>query len=111
VNFQNITAYQLGQGAVTTSYTTLYTVPANTRTFFKQIDFCNTTATPVYVYMSVVPSGGTAGTSNSIFYNTAIPAYSTLQWCGTQVMNEGGTIQIKASALGVTATASGGQAV
>jgi hypothetical protein len=28
-NFQNIIGWQLGQGALTTSYATLYTVPVN----------------------------------------------------------------------------------
>jgi hypothetical protein len=45
-----------------------------------------------------------------MYYN-ALPAYTTVQWCGAQVLNEGATIQVKASATGCTITASGGEAI
>jgi len=109
-NFQNIIGWQLGQGALTTSYATLYTVPVDYRTYVKQFDICNTTAGTINVYVSFVPSGGTAGTSNAILYNASIPAYSTLQWCGAQVINAAGTVQAKASAAGCTITITGGEA-
>lgn len=109
-NFQNIIGWQLGQAALTTSYATLYTVPANYRTYIKQFDICNTTSGVITVYVSLVPSGGTAGTGNSIFYNTSVPAYSTLQWCGAQVIDAAGTFQAKASATGATVTITGGEA-
>ena len=109
-SFQNIIGWQLGQAALTTSYATLYTVPANYRTYIKQFDICNTTAAAITVYVSLVPSAGTAGTSNAIFYNTTVPAYSTLQWCGAQVINASGTVQAKASAAGCTITLTGGEA-
>lgn len=109
-NFQNIIGWQLGQGALTTSYATLYTVPVNYRTYIKQFDICNTTSGALNVYVSFVPVGGTAGTSNAILYNAVIPAYSTLQWCGAQVINAGGTVQAKASAAGCTITITGGEA-
>jgi hypothetical protein len=44
-------------------------------------------------------------------YNNALPAYTTMQWTGSQVLNAGTTIQVKASAVGCTITASGGEAV
>jgi len=50
-------------------------------------------------------------TGNAVFYNAALPAYSTLQWCGMQILNAGDTIQVKASATGCTITASGGEAL
>lgn len=110
-NFQNIIGLQLGQAGLTTSYATIYTVPATYRTYVKQFDICNTTAGTINVYVSFVPSGGSAGTSNAILYNTILPAYSTLQWCGAQVINAGGTIQAKASATGCTMTITGGEAI
>ena len=108
--FQNVVGVRLGQGAVTTSYTTFYTTPANTRTYVKDFDLCNTTGAPVYMYVSLVNAGDTVGTDNSILYNTLVAPYSTVQWSGTQIMNAGGTIQAKASAAGCTLTVSGGEA-
>lgn len=109
--FQNITGLKLGQAAITTGYTTLYTVPSSTRTYVKDMDICNTTGSTINVYVSLVPSAGTAGTSNAILYNAELPAYSTLQWSGCQIMNAGDTIQVKASAAGCTITATGGEAL
>jgi hypothetical protein len=109
-NFQNIIGSQLGQGAITTAYTSFYKVPANTRTYVKEFDICNTTSGAITVYVSFVPAAGTAGTSNAILYNASIPAYSTLQWCGAQIINASGTVQAKASAAGCTITITGGEA-
>jgi hypothetical protein len=109
-NYQNIIPIQLGQLALTTAYQTVYTVPAITRTFIKTIDMANTTAAPIGVYISLVPAAGTASANNSLFYNVSIPAYSVLQWNGTQLMNIGGSLQAKASATGLTLTCSGAEA-
>jgi hypothetical protein len=110
-NYQAITPLQLGQAAITTSYATIYTVPASTRTYLKDFDIINTTSAIVYIYVSLVPSGGTAGTDNALMYYNALPANTTMQWTGSQIMNAGATIQVKASAVGCTITASGGEAV
>jgi hypothetical protein len=109
-NYQIVTPVQLGQAAMTTSYAVLYTVPASTRTYVKQLDICNTGAAPINVYVSLVPSAGSASTANAIFYNTPVAGFTTVSWFGTQIMNASGTIQVKASATGVTITASGGEA-
>jgi hypothetical protein len=109
--FNNITPLRLGQAALTTSYATIYTVPANTRTFVKDLDIVNTTSASIGIYVSLVPSGGTAGTSNALFYNTPLPLNTIVQWAGSQVLNAGDTIQAKASAVGCTLTVSGGEAI
>jgi hypothetical protein len=111
--FQNITGLQLGQAAMTTGYVTIYTTPSNpaTRTYVKDITICNTTAGSLNVFVSLVPSGGTAGTSNAIFYSNALPANTTVQWTGSQIMSAGGTIQVKASGTGCTVTVTGGEAI
>ena len=109
--FYDITPLRLGQAAMTTSYATIYTTPANTRTFVKDIDIINTTGAIVYIYVSLVPVGGTAGTSNALFYNNALPAYTTVQWAGSQILDAGGFISVKASAAGCTVTVSGAEAV
>lgn len=108
--FQRITPAKLAQAAITAGTTTVYTVPASTRTMLKEIDICNTTAGALTVNVHLVPSAGTAGTGNALFYGTSINANSTLQWSGVQVMNAGDTIQVQGSGLGLTILASGGEA-
>lgn len=109
--YNNITPLQLAQAAMTTSYATIYTVPATTRTYVKDIDVMNTTSSSKDIFISLVPSGGTAGTSNALFYQVSLPAYTLVQWAGSQIIDEGATIQVKASASGCTITVSGGEAV
>ena len=109
--YTSITPKQLAQAAITTSYATVYTTPASTKTFLKDIDICNTNSSSVSIYISIVPSAGTAGTTNALFYANVLPATTTLQWGGSQVMEAGSTLQVKASATGCTITASGGEAV
>jgi len=116
-NFQNIIGYKLGVGAITAAYTTVYTVPTAstipavpaTRTFVKDINICNTTAGSLGVYVHLVPSGGSADTTNALYYNTTVAANSVLRWNGVQIMNAGDTIQIKASATGCSIIVSGAQ--
>lgn len=110
--FQNIVGLQLGQAAVTTGYTTIYTTPSNpaTRTYVKDLTICNTTAGALNIFVSLVPSGGTAGAANALFYGNSIPANTTVQWTGSQIIEAGGTIQVKASGSGCTITATGGEA-
>lgn len=107
--YQNIIATKLGQQEATTSYVLLYKTPANARTIVKSFDICNTNSSNAKFYISLVPAGATAGTDNAIFYNTNIPGYSTVQWCGTQVLNPGDMIYIKASTTGCTISATGGE--
>ncbi len=108
--YQRITPVKLGQAAITAAATTLYTVPASTRTMVKDLDICNTTGGTLTVDVYLVPSAGSAATTNALLYGASVTANSTLQWAGTQVLNTGDTIQIKASGLGLTITASGGEA-
>jgi hypothetical protein len=110
-NFQNITAARLGQVALTTTVATIYTTPALTKTFVKQIDICNTTNGTLTVNVHIVPALGTAGTANAIYYTFSIVANSVLQWKGVQIMDAGDTLQAKGSSTGLTLTASGGVAV
>lgn len=109
--FQRITPAKLAQAAVTAGTTTIYTVPASTRTMVKDIDLCNTTAGALTVNVHLVPSGGAAGTGNALFYGVAIAANTTLQWTGVQIMNAGDTIQVQGSGLGVTINVGGGEAI
>jgi hypothetical protein len=109
--FNDITPIKLGQAAITTSVTTLYTVPASTRAFVKNLDIVNTSAGPLTYRVFLVPSAGSAGTGNALFYDFSIDTKENIQWTGTQILNAGDTIQIQASGAGITITASGAEAV
>ena len=109
--YKNITPVKLGQGAITAGVTTLYTVPASTRTFVKNIDIVNTTAGALTIDIYFVLSGGSAGTTNALFYLYSLAANTNLQWTGSQILDAGDTIQIKASNVGCTIHASGGEAI
>lgn len=109
--FDVITPAKLGQAAITTGVTTLYTVPASTRTLVKEMNISNTTAASINVRVFLVPSAGTAGTTNAFLYDVAVPPNNSLQYNGIQVMNASETIQVQAAATGLTITASGAEAV
>ena len=109
--FQNITPVKLGQAAITTGVTTLYTVPASTRTLLKEFSIANTTGADIDVRVFLVPAAGTAGTGNAFLYDVPVPTANALQYNGVQVMNAGETIQIQAASVGLTITASGAEAI
>jgi hypothetical protein len=105
--FQVPTIVLLGQAAITASVTTLYTVPANSRTYLENLDIVNTNSTTTTFDVYLVPSGGTAGTGNALFYQQTLSPKQNMQWTGLQVLNAAYKIQVNASATGVTIIASG----
>lgn len=109
--FDVITPTKLGQAAITTGVTTLYTVPASTRTILKEFSIANTTAAAINVRVFLVPSAGTAGTGNAFLYDVSVPGNNSLQYNGVQIMNASDTIQIQAASAGLTITASGAEAI
>ena len=108
--FDVITPTKLGQAAITTGVTTLYTVPASTRTLLKEFSIANTTAADINVRVFLVPSAGSAGTGNAFLYDVPVPTANALQYNGIEVLNAGDTIQIQAASTGLTIIASGGEA-
>jgi hypothetical protein len=108
--FDVITPVKLGQAAITTGVTTLYTVPAATRTLLKEFSIANTTAADINVRVFLVPSAGTAGTANAFLYDVPVPYANALQYNGIEVLNAGDTIQVQAVSTGLTIIASGGEA-
>ena len=108
--FDVITPTKLGQAAITTGVTTLYTVPASTRALLKEFSIANTTGAAINVRVFLVPSGGTAGTTNAFLYDVSVPANNALQYNGIEVLNAGDTIEIQAASAGLTIIASGGEA-
>ena len=109
--YYDITPTQLGQAAITGTIATLYTTPTGVRTFVKDLNICNTTGGAVTVNVHLVPLSGTATTANALLYTYSIAANTTYRWTGIQIMNEGGTIQVKGSTTGLTITASGAEAI
>ena len=110
--FQNITGNKLGQAAIPTAVAVLYTVPTNTRSFIKNIDIANNTGAPIQVTVYLVPAGGSPDPlGNVLIPNMTVPLYGVLQWTGSQIITDGDTIQMVASAVGCTINVSGGEAV
>lgn len=125
-NYQNIIPTQLAQASVTGTAVKIYTVPSTstngatgaystvvtstTRTYLKDINICNTTAGAVTISIFLVPSGGTAGTSNALYYATSVAANSVLRWTGAQILPTSSTIWVQGSTTGLTVTISGGEA-
>jgi hypothetical protein len=109
--FGIITPAQLGQGSIGIAVSTFHTVPTLTRSIVKSIDLCNTTAAPVRLTVYLVPSGGSASAANTLIPNVSLLPYGVMQWFGSQVLNEGDTIQAVAAAVGCTINVSGGLAV
>lgn len=75
--------------AMSTSLTTVATVPASTQYLIKDINITNNTASAINATVSV---GGVL-----IVANISIPAQSTLHWTGLLVANAAETIQASAS--------------
>lgn len=96
-----------GGAAGTGGFSILYTVPTNQTVTITDIEICNTGSTGATFYIALVPSGGTANASTSLFYNAPIPAYTTVQWTGNQVIGASGTVQGYASSSAVTIKVSG----
>lgn len=62
-----ITAKRLISGSqLTGAAATYYTAPASTKAIIKRLILCNTTAGAVACTVYLVPSGGTAGATNTI---------------------------------------------
>jgi len=62
--YYDITPAQLAQAPVGTAYSTIYTVPANARTFVKDIMVANTTNAAIDIYIHLVPAASAVGTGS-----------------------------------------------
>lgn len=101
------TGKRLDTRGIGTSLTTHYTVPGSTRTRVTEIWLCNTTTAPITVRVHVVPSGGSADTSNAFLYDAIIEPNDPYPLPMNTWMNTGDFIRMSASATGVAATISG----
>ena len=99
---------KLFQGAITTGSGSLcYTVPTGIRTEVLDINIANTAATALTCALHLVPVGGTAATTNTLFPTVSIPANTLVHWSGIQCLNAGDFIQGIGSAAGLTLNISG----
>lgn len=86
----------------TTAGTAEYTVPTGYKTYVTNVDICNTTAGILTPAVHLVPSGGSAGTTNMLFPNPNLLANQMVQWEGRQEMVVGDFIQCIGSSAGLT---------
>lgn len=92
----------------TTGYVTIYTAPTGVIGRISEIDICNGNAAAGTFYVHLVPLGGSADTSNALFFNAPIPGYGTVQWTGGLALKAGDFVQVKASGTGITFNLCGG---
>jgi len=104
-NFRNI---RLFAGAAATSATAIYTTPNQTTSAcITDIMIVNTGTTTATFTINLVPFGGTADATNAIFYASAIPPGTSVQWTGNQAISGGGFVSAYASSTSVTFMVSG----
>ena len=95
-------------GAAGTTIGTLYTVPAAQQFTLTDIEICNASASASSFSIYLVASGGSAGTTNALFYNAPINGNTTVQWTGSTALATGSTIQASSASGNVTIKISGG---
>ena len=95
-------------GAAGSTIGTVYTVPTAQQFTLTDIEICNASATASSFSIYFVPSGGTAGTTNALFYNAPINGNTTVQWTGSTALSAGSTIQASSASGNVTIKISGG---
>jgi hypothetical protein len=107
MTFTTVQYARFFQAALVTAQTTQYTTPSARQDVIKDMEICNTSSSAITVTVNVVPTGGSAGTSNAVLYSVSVPGNQTLHWTGTIVMNASDFVSTATSATGITMTASG----
>ena len=98
------TPSRLCQAAIGTTSTTLYTAQPDGRTCIIDIMVVNTTSSSINLTMYI----GSATAANAFgWYQCAIPAYSSVQYNGYQILNINESLLAVGSAAGLTTTISG----
>jgi len=91
----------LGQSEpANTNNTTLYTVPASRQAIVSTLTVCNTSTNDTTFRVFVVPSGGTAGSSNAIFYDGDLVANSTISFTLGLTLGAGDFVSVRTSTAG-----------
>ena len=98
------TPSRLCQKAIGATSTTLYTAQPDGRTVIIDIMVVNTTSAPVTLTMYI----GSVATANAFgWYSSSIPAYSSMQYNGYQILNINESLLAVGSATGLSVTMSG----
>ena len=95
-------------GAAGSTIGTLYTVPTGQQFTLTDIEICNASSSASSFSIYLVASGGTAGTTNALFYNAPINANTTVQWTGSTALSAGSTIKASSASGNVVIKISGG---
>ena len=95
-------------GNAGTTIGTVYTVPTGQQFTLTDIEICNASATASTFSVYLVASGGTAGTTNALFYNAPINGNTTVQWTGSTALSAGSTIKASSGSGNVVIKISGG---
>ena len=98
----------LPSGNAGTSTGTIYTVLTGQQFTLTDIEICNASSTATTFSIYLVASGGTAGTTNALFYNAPIPANTTVQWTGSTALSAGSSVQGSSGSGNVVVKNSGG---
>ena len=109
--FDVITPVSMGSAELTVGLATIRTTPASSKDIVKEIDVANNNTLVADVSVHLVPSGGSADSTNRLFPTVEIPPNAILNWNGVQVLDAGATIQASSTVSDVTIIISGGNAV
>jgi hypothetical protein len=98
------TPSRLCQKAIGATSTTLYTAQPDGRTAILDIMVTNTTSSPINLTMYI----GTATAANAFgWYKSTVPANSSVQYNGFQILNQSESLLAVGSASGLSTTISG----
>lgn len=109
--FDVITPVGMGSAELAVSLATIRTTPVDSRDIVKEIDVANNSNLSAVVAVHLVPSGGSADSSNRLLPDVKIPPNTVLNWNGVQVIDAGATIQASSTVSDVSIIISGGNAV
>jgi hypothetical protein len=98
------TPSRLCQKSIGNTSTTLYTAQPDGKSVILDIMVVNTTSAPINLTMYI---GSVAATNAFGWYSSSIPAYSSMQYAGYQILNQSEVLLAVGSATGLTATISG----
>lgn len=111
VNLATITTLnrvRLYEGQPGTAVATVYTVPAATDVAVKTFLLCNTTTTAATVTIYVVPTGGTAGATNTVVAALTVAANQTVTIQADIYMTTGDFLAaLQGTAAAITVSISG----
>jgi hypothetical protein len=74
-------------------------IPVGVVGWLKDLQCCNTTASPVQIYVCLVPAAGSPTDHNPIIYGYTLAANAFMPWSGNVMVPAGTTIQVKGAGV------------